>query len=260
MGNPQKSELGDKIAIVTGAASGIGWNVAMALARKGAKVVLSDLNEKDGRAIEAETGGLFVRADLSRRADCAGLVDEAMRRFGKVDILVNNAGFQHVSPIERFSEDMWNQMISVMLTAPFLLTRYVWPSMKAQGRGRIVNVASIHGLVASPCKPAYITAKHGLLGFTKAAALEGGAHGITVNAICPAYVRTPLVDNQIADQAKSLGIPAEDVISKVMLGPAAIKHLIEPGEVAEMVLYLCSDAARSVTGASWTIDLGWTSQ
>lgn len=252
--------MNGKIAIITGAASGIGRSVATALAEKGARVVLADLNEKEGSEVARETGGVFIRTDLSKRADCFALVEQALSRFGNVDILINNAGFQHVSPIEDFSEDIWDKMMAVLVTAPFLLSRYVWPSMKAQGRGRIVNVASIHGLVASPCKSGYVTAKHGILGFTKTAALEGGPHGITVNAICPAYVRTPLVDQQIADQSKSLGIPTEEVINRVMLEPAAIKRLIEPDEIAGMVLYLCSDAARSVTGASWTIDLGWTSR
>lgn len=250
----------NKVAVITGASSGIGKSVALEFAEKGASLVLADLNEEEGRRVATETGGVFVRADLSRRGDCRAIVDEAMKRFGKVDLLINNAGFQHVSPIDQFSEDMWDRMIAVLLTAPFLLSRYVWPSMKASGWGRIVNVASIHGLVASPYKTAYVSSKHGLLGFTKAAALEGGPLGITVNAICPAYVRTPILDAQIADQSRHLGIPPEEVIQKVMLEPAAIKRLIEPEEVTEMVCYLCSDIARSITGAAWTIDLGWTSK
>jgi 3-hydroxybutyrate dehydrogenase len=248
----------NRVAIITGGASGIGCSAAFALSKKGAKVVLADLNRGDGMAIAAETGGHFVETDLSREKDCRQLVDEAVRTFGKVDVLINNAGFQHVGPIEEFPEPVWEKMLSVLLTAPFLLTKYAWPSMKARNWGRIINIASVHGLVASPYKSAYVSAKHGLIGFTKAAALEGAAHGITVNAICPAYVRTPLVDKQIADQAKNLGIPEQDVIQKVMLEPAAIKRLIEPEEVTEMILYLCSDAARSVTGASMALDSGWT--
>ena len=158
-------------------------------------------------------------------------------------ILINNAGFQHIDPIEVFPEDTWDKMLAVMLTAPFLLTKYVWGSMKTRGWGRIVNVSSIHGRVASPFKSAYITAKHGLIGLTRTAALEGGEHGITVNAICPAYVRTPLVENQIADQARTRGISTEDVVEQVMLEPAAIKRLITPEEVAALVVYLCSEAA-----------------
>lgn len=175
-------------------------------------------------------------------------------------ILVNNAGFQHVSPIETFPEDMWDKMIAVMLTAPFLLTRYAWPAMQAQKWGRVINISSIHGLVASPDKVGYISAKHGLIGLTKTAGLEGGAHGITVNAICPAYVRTPLVDNQIADQARTRGIPESEVIEKIMLEPAAVKRLIEPGEVADFVAFLCSPSGGAFTGAALTMDLGWTAR
>jgi 3-hydroxybutyrate dehydrogenase len=151
-------------------------------------------------------------------------------------------------------------MLTVMLTAPFLLTRYAWPALKAQNWGRIINISSILGLVASPHKAGYISAKHGLIGLTRAAALEGGAFGITVNAICPAYVRTPLVDNQIADQARTRGISPEEVIEKVMLEPAAVKRLIEPEEVADLVAYLCTPAAAVITGAALTMDLGWTAR
>jgi 3-hydroxybutyrate dehydrogenase len=151
-------------------------------------------------------------------------------------------------------------MIALMLTAAFRLTKYAWPAMKAQGWGRIVNIASIHSLVASPFKSAYNSAKHGLVGLTRTAALEGGADGITVNAICPAYVRTPLVEKQIAEQARVHGLPPEQVVETIMLEPAAIKRLIEPEEVAEMVAYFCSEAAGAITGAVWTIDLGWTSR
>ena len=180
--------------------------------------------------------------------------------YGEVHILINNAGFQHIDPIEVFPEDTWDKMLAVMLTAPFLLTKYVWGSMKTHGWGRIVNISSIHGRVASPFKSAYITAKHGLIGLTRTAALEGGEHGITVNAICPAYVRTPLVESQIADQARTRGISIEDVVEQVMLEPAAVKRLITPEEVAALVVYLCSDVAGAITGADWAIDLGWTAR
>jgi len=249
-----------KCAIVTGAASGIGKAVAEALAREGHDVVVADVNEEQGLAVAEKISGHFVKADLSQRESCRQLVDAAIEEYGRVDILVNNAGFQHVSPIEEFPEEKWDQMLSVMLTAPFLLTRYAWPHMKKQGWGRVVNMASIHALVASPNKAGYTSAKHGLIGLTRTAALEGGSCGITVNALCPSYVRTPLVEGQIADQAKANNIPEDEVIAKIMLKSAAIKNIIDPEEIADLVVFLCSDKGRSVTGAAWTIDCGWTAQ
>ncbi|MFC5301184.1 3-hydroxybutyrate dehydrogenase [Azospira restricta] len=253
------SHLAGKVAIVTGAGSGIGRAVAERFAADGARVVVADLSEA-GAAVAAGIGGLFVKGDSSRREDCRALVDAALAAYGTVHVLVNNAGFQHVAPLEDFPEDTWERMQAVMLTAPFLLTRYCWPAMKAQRWGRVINVASIHALVASPNKAAYVAAKHGLLGLTKTAALEGGASGITVNAICPAYVRTPLVDSQIADQARTRGIPEAEVIDRIMLEPAAVKRLIEPAEVADFAAYLCSPAAGAITGAALTMDLGWTAR
>jgi 3-hydroxybutyrate dehydrogenase len=249
-----------RVAIVTGAASGIGRAVAEALALQSYRVIVADLKEDQGRTVAASIGGHFVMADLSLQSDCQRLVDETLVHYGRADILINNAGFQHIDPIETFPVEIWSKMLAVVLTAPFLLTKYVWPMMKDQGWGRIINMASIHGLVASPFKIAYVTAKHGLIGLTREAALEGGAYGITVNAICPAYVRTPLVENQIADQALTRGISPQEVIEHVMLEPAAVKRLIEPEEVAALVVYLCSEAASVVTGAAWTIDLGWTAR
>ncbi|WP_376793302.1 3-hydroxybutyrate dehydrogenase [Thermoflexus sp.] len=249
-----------RVAVVTGAASGIGRAIAERLAREGDQVVVADVQVEQGHAVAQAIGGTFLYADLRRREDCHRLIAETSKRFGTVHILINNAGFQHIDPIEQFPEDIWEAMLAVMLTAPFLLTKYAWPAMKAQRWGRIVNIASIHGLVASPFKGAYVAAKHGLIGLTRVAALEGGPYGITVNAICPAYVRTPLVENQIQDQARTRGIPPEEVVEKVMLEPAAIRRLIEPEEVAALVAYLCSDEASAVTGAAWTIDLGWTAR
>ena len=250
----------NKVAIVTGAASGIGLACAGRLAADGMTVVLADLNEKAGAEHAKRLGGSFVAADLGTREGCRRLVDAALKAHGTVHVLVNNAGFQHVAPIEEFPEGRWEQMISLMLTAPFLLTRYCWPAMKKQKWGRVVNIASIHALIASPYKVGYIAAKHGLVGLTRTAALEGGEHGITVNAICPAYVRTPLVDSQIADQAKANRMSPEEVIEKIMLAPAAVKRLIEPAEVADFVAYLCGDAAGTITGAALTMDLGWTAR
>ena len=252
--------MSERVAIVTGGASGIGKAVAEALADSGDQVVVADLNEAAGKEFADTIGGYFVKADLSQRTDCKRLVDETLAHYGEVHILINNAGFQHIDPIEVFPEDIWDEMLRVMLTAPFLLTKYVWGTMKTRGWGRIVNISSIHGRVASPFKSAYITAKHGLIGLTRTAALEGGEHGITVNAICPAYVRTPLVENQIADQARTRGISIEDVVEQVMLEPAAIKRLITPEEVAALVIYLCSEAAGAITGVDWAIDLGWTAR
>jgi 3-hydroxybutyrate dehydrogenase len=249
-----------KIAVVTGAASGIGLACAERLAADGMKVVLADVNEKAGAEHAERLGGLFVAADLTSRNGCRNLVDQALKACGTVHVLVNNAGFQHVSPIEDFPEEQWERMLALMLTAPFLLTRYCWPAMKQRKWGRVVNIASIHALVASPFKIGYVSAKHGLIGLTRTAALEGGEHGITVNAICPAYVRTPLVDSQIADQAKANQMSPDEVIEKIMLAPAAVKRLIEPREVAGFVAYLCSDAAGTITGAALTMDLGWTAR
>jgi 3-hydroxybutyrate dehydrogenase len=249
-----------KVAIVTGAASGIGLACAERLAADGMQVVLADVNDKAGSEHARRLGGTFVAADLASRAGCRKLVDAALKSYGTVHVLVNNAGYQHVAPIEDFPEDQWERMIALMLTAPFLLTRYCWPAMKKQKWGRVVNIGSIHALIASPFKAGYISAKHGLIGLTRTAALEGGEHGITVNAICPAYVRTPLVDNQIADQAKANQMSPEEVIEKIMLAPAAVKRLIEPREVADFVAYLCSEPAGTITGAALAMDLGWTAR
>jgi 3-hydroxybutyrate dehydrogenase len=254
------NETPRKVAVVTGGASGIGLACAERLAADGMKVVIADVNEKAGTEHANRLAGDFISGDLSKRSGCKQLVDETLKRHGTVHVLVNNAGFQHVSPIEDFPEDQWERMISLMLTAPFLLTRYCWPAMKRQKWGRIVNIASIHALIASPFKVGYIAAKHGLVGLTRTAALEGGEFGITANAICPAYVRTPLVDNQIADQAKANNMSPAEVIEKIMLAPAAVKRLIEPAEVAGFVAYLCSDAAGTITGSALTMDLGWTAR
>lgn len=250
--------MGGRVAIVTGAASGIGRAIAEAFAQEGIEVIVADLDSDQGQAVADTTGGHFVMADLAVKDDCRRLVNETIARYGSVDILVNNAGMQHVDSIEMFPVEIWDKMLAVMLTAPFLLTKYVWQTMKASGWGRIVNIASIHSRVASPYKSAYVAAKHGLIGLTRTAALEGGAHGITANAICPAYVDTAIVEDQIADQARTRGLSPKEVIEQVMLEPAAVKRLIAPEEVASLVVYLCSDAASAVTGADWAIDLGWT--
>lgn len=247
-----------KVAVVTGAASGIGLAVSESLADAGYQVVMADVNVEAGKAEAALINGHFVKVDLTDAESCKAMIDETVEKFGSVDVLVNNAGIQHVSPIEDFSVEKWNFIISLMLTAPFLLTKYAWPHMKKAGWGRVVNISSVHGLRASEFKSAYISAKHGMMGLTKTTALEGGPHGITVNAICPAYVSTPLVDNQIDAQAEAHGISREDVISNIMLKKAAIKKMIEPKDIGAAVLYLCSDAAGCITGTDFTIDCGWT--
>jgi len=249
-----------KVAVVTGGASGIGRAVCEALATRAYQVVVADIDDETGAALADQIGGLFIHTDLANAGQCKALIERTLERFTRVDVLVNNGGLQHVSPIEDFPEDKWNTLIAVMLTAPFLLTKAVWPAMKKQGRGRIVNMASVHSQVASLYKAAYISAKHGLIGLTRTSALEGGPVGITVNAISPAYVRTPLVEKQLAAQAENLHISEQQVLSEVMLKNAAIKRMIEPDEVAQMVLYLCSDAAQCVTGSNWNIDTGWTAQ
>lgn len=251
-----------RTALITGAASGIGAELARAFFQSGFRLVLVDLNvpaDLPGLADRAEDV-CFVQADLCESAGCREVIARGIERFSSIDILINNAGFQHVCPLESFPEEQWQRMLAVMLTAPFLLTQGVWPGMKQKGWGRIVNIGSIHSQVASPNKVGYTSAKHGLIGLTRTAALEGGPLGITANAICPAYVRTPLVRQQIASQAATLGISPESVESQVFLKSAATGRMIEPGEIASLALYLCSDHAKSVTGASWNIDCGWTAQ
>ncbi len=248
----------EKVSIITGAASGIGLAVANAFAKEGIKIVMADVNEDKLRLAAEKINCNYFTADLSKRDSCKSLVDYTLEKYGKTDILVNVAGIQNVAAIEEFPEDRWDFMISLMLTAPFLLTKYVWSSMKEQQWGRIINLNSIHGLVASEYKAAYVSAKHGLMGLTKTAALEGGEFGITVNSICPAYVRTPLVDDQIEAQALNHGITKEEVVSKIMLQKAAVKTLLEPSTVADVVKFLCSEAGNNITGSALTIDGGWT--
>lgn len=252
-------ELDGKTALVTGAGSGIGKAIATAFANEGTNVLVNDLTEA-GRAVADDIGGTFIKADLSDREAVVALARDALGACGRIDILVNNAGFQHVAPVEEFPEDTWVKMIQVMLIAAFQLTKHLAPAMKQNKWGRIINMSSLHGIVASPYKSAYIAAKHGLIGLTKTVALELGEFGITANAICPAYVRTPIVDNQIRDQAAAHGIGEDEVIEKIMLEPAAIKRLIQPEEVADLALFLASDKASAITGAAHMIDLGWTAR
>jgi 3-hydroxybutyrate dehydrogenase len=253
------TDLAGKVALVTGAASGIGLAIARNFAQQGIRVTLSDIDLEGGRAAASELpGARFQAADMSNSDQIQRLVDDTIETEGRVDILVNNAGLQYVSPITDFPEAKWRQIIEIMLTAPFLLTKYVLPGMYDSGWGRVINVASVHALRASPFKSAYVAAKHGLLGLTRVTALEGAAHGVTCNAVCPSYVRTPLVEQQIVAQARVHGIPESEVVEKIMVTEGAIRRLLEPEEVAQLVTYLCSDAASGITGSAQTIDCGWT--
>ena len=261
MGTPVRSiEHSSRVALVTGGASGIGEAIARQLASEGHTVAISDLNQEAGKAVADAIGGLFIEADLHSPEACRLCVDTVIQKTGRLDILINNAGLQHVSPLEDFPEEKWESMIQLMLISPFRLIKHAWPYLKASAAGRVVNMGSIHSVIASENKSAYVSAKHGLLGLTRSAALEGGGHAITVNAVCPAYVRTPLVDRQIQSQAKALSLSPDQVEQEVFLKSAAVKRLIEPEEVAHLVAYLCSERAGAVTGATLSMDLGWTAQ
>jgi 3-hydroxybutyrate dehydrogenase len=253
--------LDGRVALVTGGASGIGRAIARELAERGAQVAVVDLDGSAAEVTAAElAGAVGFRCDVSDPTACESTAAAVRRDLGPVDILVNDAGLQHVAPIETFPVDRWRYLIEVMLIAPFVLTRAVLPDMYARRWGRIINLGSIHSLVASPNKSAYVAAKHGLLGLTRATALEAGPHGVTVNAICPAFVRTPFVERQAADLAAAEGIRVEDVTDRVMLAPAAVRRLVEPEEVARYAAFLCSDDAASITGAAQLIDGGWTAR
>jgi 3-hydroxybutyrate dehydrogenase len=253
------------VAVVTGSTSGIGQAMARALAGQGVNVVLNGFGDaaqiEADRAKLAEETGVQVRyhgADMTKPAEIADLIGYAQRELGRLDILVNNAGIQYVAPVEDFPPEKWDAIIAINLTSAFHATRAAIPLMKAQGRGRIVNLASAHGLVASPFKSAYVAAKHGIIGFTKTVALELARDGVTANAICPGYVKTPLVEAQIADQAKARGIPVERVVEDVILAAQPNKAFVEYDQLAGMLLYLVSDLGASTTGASLVIDGGWT--
>ncbi|GEP26542.1 3-hydroxybutyrate dehydrogenase [Cryobacterium levicorallinum] len=250
--------LAGRRAFVTGGASGIGAAVVRTLAARGAHVVVADIDTAEATALAEEVGGSIWTVNLMATE---ALTDNALATaLDGVDILVNNAGIQRINPIQDFNPADFHNILTLMLEAPFLLIRAVLPQMYAANFGRIINVSSVHGIRASPFKSAYVSAKHGLEGLSKVTALEGGAHGVTSNCVAPGYVRTPLVEKQITDQALVHGIPEAEVLSKIMLTESAIKRLVEPAEVGSLVAWLASDDAAMVTGSSYTMDGGWSAR
>jgi 3-hydroxybutyrate dehydrogenase len=256
-----------KTAIVTGSTSGIGLGIAQALARAGNNIVINGFGNVD--EIKAITADLqtqagvqveYSNADMSRPEQISKMVQETERCFGAVDILVNNAGIQFVAPVDEFPDAKWEQILAINLSSNFYAIKAVLPGMKQRNAGRIVNIASAHGLVASPFKSAYVAAKHGVLGLTKAVALEVATTPITCNAVCPGYVRTPLVEGQIADQAKAHNLSEEEVVRNVILASQPNKRFVELSQLADLVLFLCSDAAGSITGTALPIEGGWTAR
>jgi 3-hydroxybutyrate dehydrogenase len=233
-----------KTALVTGAASGIGHAIAERLEADGWQV----------HAVDVADG------DLTTREANRAVVDAAVERFGRLDAVVANAGFQHVAPVEQFPEDRWDALVALLLTSPFLLAKYSWDALRASGDGRFLVVASVHGLVASPFKAGYVAAKHGVLGLVKVLALEGASAGISAAALCPSYVRTPLVETQIADQARAHGLSEDRILEDVILAPQAVKRLLEPEEVADAAAYLLGPHGRAVSGAPFVMDYGWTAR
>jgi len=259
------NSLTGKTAIVTGSTSGIGLGIARAFAQNGANVVLNGFGDEreieNTRATLATETGVQVaydNANLAKPDEVAVMVDRMTRAFGQIDILVNNAGIQFVSPIENFPTEKWDAILALNLSAVFHATKAVFAGMKARGYGRIINVASAHGLVASPYKAAYVAAKHGVVGLTKVTALEGAEHGVTANAICPGYVWTPLVEKQIDDQAKAHNISREAVIRDVLLAQQPNKKFATVEEMGALAVFLASPAAASITGAALPVDGGWT--
>lgn len=240
--------------LVTGAASGIGRAIAGRFVDDGHDVLAVDLRP------DADGPGEPFEADLTTVEGNEGAVAAALERFGRLDVVVPNAGFQHVDPVEDFPVERWNALLAVLLTSPFLLAKHAWPALREADAGRFIAVASIHGVVASPFKAGYVSAKHGLLGLVKVLALEGAEHGITASAVCPGYVRTPLVEGQIAGQAKAHGIPEEDVLRDVILQPHALKELVEPSAVADVVAMLAGPTGASFTGAPVIMDMGWSAR
>ncbi|ALX48873.1 3-hydroxybutyrate dehydrogenase [Lentibacillus amyloliquefaciens] len=255
----------NKVVFITGAASGIGYEIAVEFAKNGAKVALSDINsEKLKEAAERLTQNGFdciqLTCDVTNEEDLKQSINKTVEIYGRVDVLINNAGMQHVASLEDFPTEKFELITKVMLVAPFMATKHVLPIMKQQGSGRVINMASINGLIGFGGKAAYNSAKHGVIGLTKVAALEGAEHGITVNAMCPGYVDTPLVRNQFEDLAKNRGVPVEKVLEEVLYPLVPQKRLLEVQEVADYTKYLASDKARGITGQAVVLDGGYTAQ
>ncbi|MCB1531161.1 MAG: 3-hydroxybutyrate dehydrogenase [Rhodospirillales bacterium] len=259
--------LEGKTAIITGSTSGIGQGIARALAREGCHIMLNGFGdagkiEEDRAALEKETGRkiLYNGANMTSPEEIEALVKETKDKLGSVDIVVNNAGIQHVSPIEDFPAEKWDAIIAINLSAAFHMTKHAVPYMKEAGWGRIINLASAHALVASPYKSAYVAAKHGIAGLTKTVALEMAVHNITCNAICPGYVKTPLVEGQIADTAKARGLTEEEVVTNVLLAAQPTKKFTTLEQIGALAVFLCSDGAANITGAALPVDGGWSAQ
>ena len=259
--------LKGKSAIITGSTSGIGLGIARAFAAQGCNVMLNGFGDavqieklRAGLAAELKVTVLYSSADMAKPLEVAAMVDQVARRFGSVDVLINNAGIQHVAPVEEFPVEKWDQILAINLSSAFHAIRIALPGMKSRNWGRIINVASAHGLVASPFKSAYVAAKHGLIGLTRSVALETAGKGITCNAICPGYVLTPMVEKQIEDQSKARNISREDAISEVILERQPSKEFVKVDEIAALALFLAGEAAASITGSAYSIDGGWTAQ
>ena len=255
----------NKVVVITGSASGIGFEIGKTFAENGSKVVLTDLNDEGVKKAAEELKGLGyeaigLKADVTSEEDIKNMIETAKKEYGRVDVLINNAGLQHVSPIEEFPTDKFELMIKIMLTAPFIATKHVMPIMKEQGFGRIINISSINGLIGFAGKAAYNSAKHGVIGLTKVAALESAAEGVTVNALCPGYVDTPLVRGQLEDLAKTRNVSLDKVLEEVIYPLVPQKRLMEVSEIAEYAMFLSSEKAKSVTGQAIVIDGGYTAQ
>lgn len=254
-----------KVVLITGAASGIGYEISKDFAKEGAKIVLTDINEDAVKQAADELKGqgfecIGIKCDVTSEAEIKAAIDQTVETFGSLDILINNAGMQHVAPIEEFPTETYELLVKIMLVAPFIATKHAFPIMKQQGFGRIINMASINGLVGFAGKAAYNSAKHGVIGLTKVSALEGAEHGITVNAMCPGYVDTPLVRNQLGDLAKTRNVSLEKVLEEVIYPLVPQKRLLSVQEISDYTMFLASDKARGITGQAVVLDGGYTAQ